>query len=550
MPASHSKSEVCLSLETWDPESAPIKEGGAPGSESPRVLIADALVFEGLVSRLSARLASAPAAQLEDAIRQGLGQLASTLGLEQFDVWRSRPEGDALDLALGWSASSGTLPAPISSMRDAIRSLASDLRAHGPRWFDTLDQVPEPRERAALRGSSIRSFALLPLVARGRSVGVVSFATLRAPRSWDPLLRSRLRLVTSLLALALAPQDTASPSRTLAGRHAMPSTPSDENGGWRRESPGSGRGSITCESEAARQVLAQVESVAPTLATVLLTGETGTGKEVFAQAIHEGSPRRDRPMVRVNCAAIPAALIESELFGRERGAYTGALSRQIGRFELADGGTLFLDEIGDLPLESQVKLLRVLQERVVERLGGTDPIHVDVRVIAATNRDLEAAVAARTFREDLYYRLNVFPIVVPPLRDRLKDIPVMVWSFIEEFARASGKRIDSVTPESVAALQRHRWPGNVRELRNLVERAVILSKGPRLEIEPPLGAPVPQRASGTLTEIQAGHIRAVLEQSQWRVRGPGGAAERLGMKPTTLDSRMAKLGIRRPLQTK
>jgi transcriptional regulator with GAF, ATPase, and Fis domain len=308
----------------------------------------------------------------------------------------------------------------------------------------------------------------------------------------------------------------------------------------------SGHRAIAAESGAIRAVLQQIESVASTNATVLLLGETGTGKEVFAQAIHDLSGRRSRPMVRVNCAAIPAALIENELFGRERGAYTGALSRQIGRFELANGSTLFLDEIGELPLESQVKLLRVTQERVLERLGSVQPITVDVRLIAASNRDLARAVADRTFREDLYYRLNVFPITVPPLRERAEDIPVLVWTFIEEFAKSFGKRIDSISRESLAALQRYSWPGNVRELRNLIERAVIVAPGSRLVVDPPQAVPGPRDSNGTLAGVEAGHIRGVLQRVGWRVRGPGGAAELLGMKPTTLDSRMAKLGIGRP----
>jgi formate hydrogenlyase transcriptional activator len=306
---------------------------------------------------------------------------------------------------------------------------------------------------------------------------------------------------------------------------------------------------IVAESAAVKAVLEQIRSVAPTQATVLLLGETGAGKEVVAQAIHELSDRRDRPMVRINCAAIPTALIESELFGRERGAYTGALSRQIGRFELADGTTLFLDEIGELPLEAQVKLLRVIQDRVVERLGGVHPIQVDVRIVAATNRELERAVAERTFREDLYYRLNVFPIRVPPLRERIEDIPVLAWTFVEEFAKASGKRIESVSAASLAALERHAWPGNVRELRNLVERAVILARGPELVLEPPVPFATPRNdgaAKTALAEVESEHIRTVLERVGWRVRGRGGAAEALGMKPTTLDSRMVKLRIQRP----
>jgi transcriptional regulator with GAF, ATPase, and Fis domain len=303
---------------------------------------------------------------------------------------------------------------------------------------------------------------------------------------------------------------------------------------------------IIGSSVAIQHVLAAVAQVAPTPATVLLLGETGTGKEIVGQAIHDLSPRRQRRMVRVSCAALPAALIESELFGRERGAYTGALSREIGRFEAAHESTLFLDEIGDLPIEVQVKLLRALQDRVIERLGSTQPIKLDVRIIAATNRNLEQAVREKSFREDLFYRLNVFPIVIPPLRDRIEDIPGLVWSFIEEFSTFYGKPFESIAKESLSELQQYPWPGNVRELRNVVERAVIVTNSQHLVLMPPqLGnRPVPQAAM-TLHALECEHIRSVLESTHWRVRGVGGAAERLGLKPTTLESRMAKLGITR-----
>ena len=303
---------------------------------------------------------------------------------------------------------------------------------------------------------------------------------------------------------------------------------------------------IVSESLAIQQVLKQVEQVAPTPATVLLLGETGTGKEVMAQAVHDLSPRRQRQMIRISCAAIPTALIESELFGRERGAYTGALSRQIGRFEAAHESTLFLDEIGELPMEVQVKLLRALQERVIERLGSTNPIKVDVRIIAATNRNLEDAVRNKTFREDLFYRLNVFPITVPPLRDRIEDIPALVWTFIDEFATTLGKPVESIANESLRGLQRYPWPGNVRELRNVIERAVIVATSPHLVVSAPRSGNRPQpQACMTLSALEVEHIRGVLESTDWRVRGVGGAAERLGLKPTTLESRMAKLGITR-----
>ncbi|HEY7476254.1 MAG TPA: sigma 54-interacting transcriptional regulator, partial [Vicinamibacterales bacterium] len=307
-----------------------------------------------------------------------------------------------------------------------------------------------------------------------------------------------------------------------------------------------GTGAIVGQSAAVTQVLEQIHQVAPRDSTVLLLGETGTGKELFASRIHELSARHGRAMVRVNCSAIPATLMESELFGREKGAFTGALARQIGRFELADQSTIFLDEIGDLPPEIQVKLLRVLEERQIERLGNPKGIHVDVRIVAATHRDLEKRIAEGTFREDLFYRLNVFPIQVPPLRERVEDIPLLVWRFVDEFAKAFGKRIEAIPRENMAALQRYSWPGNIRELRNVVERAMIVSNGSRLTIAVPSPTVASTRRSDNLLEVEKAHIRGILEMTGWRIRGAGGAAERLGLKPTTLETRMAKLGLSRP----
>jgi transcriptional regulator with GAF, ATPase, and Fis domain len=303
---------------------------------------------------------------------------------------------------------------------------------------------------------------------------------------------------------------------------------------------------IVGQSPGIRRVMEQIQQVAPTDATVLLLGETGTGKELFASYIHELGSRHARAMVRVNCAAIPATLIESELFGREKGAYTGSLARQVGRFELADHSTIFLDEIGDLPPEVQVKLLRVLEERTIERLGSPRLIPVDVRIIAATHRNLEERIAQGAFREDLYYRLNVFPIHVPSLRDRIEDIPLLLWRFVDEFSKAFGKRIDSIDKESLEALQQYTWPGNIRELRNLVERATIVATSRRLTISVPQTNSVSVRRSAKLADVEREHIRAVLDSTGWRIRGVGGAADRLGLKPTTLETRMAMLGLRRP----
>jgi DNA-binding NtrC family response regulator len=319
-----------------------------------------------------------------------------------------------------------------------------------------------------------------------------------------------------------------------------------ENTYLRREIKDQLGSKIVGTSAAIRRVLEQAEQVASTDSTVLLLGETGTGKELFATQIHELSQRRGRAMVRVNCSAIPSTLIESELFGREKGAFTGALSRQIGRFELADHSTIFLDEIGDLPFDIQVKLLRVLEERQIERLGNPKGIKVDTRIITATHRDLEKLVSAGGFREDLFYRLNVFPIRVPPLRERSEDIPILVWRFVEEFSRSFGKRIEAISRENMAALQQYLWPGNIRELRNVVERAVIVADGPELKISiPPLQVNA-ARDLVRLRDVEKEHILSVLNSTGWRIRGAGGAAERLGLRPTTLETRMAKLRIRRP----
>ena len=309
---------------------------------------------------------------------------------------------------------------------------------------------------------------------------------------------------------------------------------------------------IVGTSPALARVLAQVEQVAPTDAAVLLLGETGTGKELVARAIHDRSRRRDRPLVTVNCAALPATLVESELFGYEKGAFTGALQRTIGRFEVAHGGTLFLDEIGELPLDVQAKLLRVLQTGQFERLGAPRTHKADVRLVAATNRDLEREVREGRFRKDLYYRLSVFPIALPPLRERREDVPLLVWHFIERRQADLGRSVKRVPERLMRAFSAHDWPGNVRELENVVERALILTSGATLAADPafleaaPFVSPVGPSAS--LADAERAHIRAVLEECGWRISGKGNAAERLGLKRSTLQFRMKKLAIERPLE--
>ena len=302
---------------------------------------------------------------------------------------------------------------------------------------------------------------------------------------------------------------------------------------------------IVGQSLAMKRVLSQAEQVAKTDATVLLTGETGTGKELLARAIHSMSTRKDRTLVVVNCASLPPTLIESELFGREKGAFTGALTRMTGRFELADGSTLFLDEIGELPLDLQSKLLRVLEQGQFERLGSSRTTKVNVRIIAATNRDIEQAVKDGTFRRDLFYRLNVFPIVIPPLRERAGDIPLLVRSIVREFQKRMGKEVESIPKKTMEALQSYSWPGNVRELRNMIEHAMILSTGKTLDVHVPKRAPSETDTTGNLQDMERIHLMTVLEKTGWRISGQGGAAEVLGLKRTTLQAKMKKLGIKR-----
>ena len=387
----------------------------------------------------------------------------------------------------------------------------------------------------------------LPLMREKRLIGVLSLqAEKDRPRLANAFL-SRLRIFCDVFAYALCQHAAdVEVEEALRKVEELKLQLEDVNSHLRQQYQRRyALDEIIAESSSMREVLNMVETVGPTDSVVLIQGETGTGKELIARRIHSLSRRKGRPMVTVNCAALPPTLIESELFGREKGAYTGALSRQAGRFEVADRSTLFLDEIGELPLDLQVKLLRVLQEGRFERLGSTKTIEVDVRLIAATNRDLVAAVEAGEFRRDLYYRLNVFPISIAPLRERQEDIPQMAWMFAEKFGQARGRTIERIPPASMELLRAHSWPGNARELRNAVERAMILSEGPVLEIEPADGVPQAPEVERTLEEVQRDHILCTLARTGWRIRGRGGAADQLGLKPTTLESRMSKLGIHR-----
>jgi formate hydrogenlyase transcriptional activator len=386
----------------------------------------------------------------------------------------------------------------------------------------------------------IRSGCVLPLIARNRVLGTLILGSLRENAFTQDDLEF-LNQVASQIAIAI---ENALAFREIA---ALKDKLSEEKLYLEDEIRTSYNfNEIVGESAALQRLLKQVEIVAPTDSAVLILGETGTGKELIARALHNLSARREHTFVKLNCAAIPTGLLESELFGHERGAFTGAIAQKIGRFELAHRGTLFLDEVGDIPLELQPKLLRVLQEQEFERLGGTRTIRVDVRLIAATNRDLAQMAADKEFRSDLYYRLNVFPLMVPPLRERAQDILPLVRYFTQKYARRMNKRIETITTETITALSCYSWPGNVRELENFIERAVILSPGPILQVPlAELKTPTREPLSQTLTLVEAEreHILQVLRETKGVVGGPQGAAARLGMKRTTLQSKMRKLGI-------
>jgi len=507
------------------------------------------VLFERLVSDLAVAFVNVAPEEIDGLIVDSQRRIVETLELDRAILFQYTDNRQDLVQTHGWLRPDMPETAGVASARTEFPWLLSRLLANEIVWYSRLADVPSAADQASMRLQGTVASALIPVSSSGTVLGALFFASTK-PREWKPEVLERLSVVAAVVGQCLVRRENLRQLKDALGEvERLRDQLVSENVQLRDEVKAMRVAPrIAAGSPAMQQALELVASVAPTDASVLLHGETGCGKELFAQEIHRLSTRRDHEMVRVNCAAIPTALIESELFGRERGAYTGALSRQAGRFEVADGTTIFLDEVGELSLDAQAKLLRVLQERTIERLGSTKSITVDVRVIAATNRDLTKEVAERTFREDLFYRLNVFPITVPPLRHRSEDIPDLVWTFIDEFAGAFNKRIESISRDSLLALQRYSWPGNVRELRNLIERAVIMATGPRLVVDPPVPVRAEPAEHTSLHEVEATHIRTVLERVGWRVRGMGGAAELLEMNPTTLDSRMAKLGIRRPLR--
>ncbi len=505
--------------------------------------------FERLIVDLSTTFLNQPPERFDDVIDSSLEALAALLGYDRSILAEFRGNDDSAVVTHSYAVPSAT-PFPLGALDDDRFPWDLERIRRGDTVFMRRpSELPleAEKERQYYAAERIKSNVAIPLKVGGAIIGAITFTFLRAECRWDELFVRRLQLVGDIFANALLHKRNQDALRAaLAEGERLRCQLAEENEYLReRINLKHQHWRMIGKSAGLQKVLAAAECVAKTDSPVLLLGETGTGKEPLAEAIHEMSTRRGRQMVVVNCASLPATLVESELFGREAGAYTGAATAQIGRFAAADGSTLFLDEIGDLPVELQSKLLRVLEDGRFERLGSPATTKVDVRLIAATNRNLENAVEDGRFRADLYHRLNVFPIRLPPLRERREDIPLLVWAFVEQFARRMGKQIKRIPARTIRQLQQYAWPGNIRELRNIVERGMILATGDVLQIEIPQTEPG-DRPQPTLQESERDQILAVLQQTGWRIRGASGAAAILGLKATTLEARMAKLQIKRP----
>lgn len=510
---------------------------------------AEMLAFERVISEVALTLVNLLPDQVDSKIENGLQDIADALGTDRVTLGRLDPNVDGLTVTHSW-ARSGIPTVPHKLAKEMFPWLMSKIMKGEIVRVDSIDDLPADArmEREYMLSINMKSVLIVPLFSGGKVIGVSSTGCFHQKKEWDPEVISRFQLVgtvfSNALARKLADQDL---QRAFCQVKELKERLELEVVILRDEvEQGLGQTKVIGQSSAIQNVLKKAKQVAETDSVVLILGETGTGKELIAATVHQWSRRKDRPMVKINCAALPATLIESELFGREKGAYTGALSREIGRFELADKSTILLDEIGELPLELQGKLLRVLQEGEFERLGSSRTLQVDTRVIASTNRNLHAMVKEGKFREDLFYRLNVFPIEVPPLRERREDIPALTWHILGDLGRRMGRNVESVRASTLKDFQDYQWPGNVRELRNIIERYLILRPGPIFQAEAPDHKDPAPLAGDSLEQVECVHIRHVLEGTQWRVRGKDGAASILGLKPTTLEARMRKLHIARP----
>jgi transcriptional regulator with GAF, ATPase, and Fis domain len=518
--------------------------------------------FENVVGDLSARFVGIEPARFDEEVDLSLRAVVEWFGTDRASFQEFSPDLSTLVTARTWARKPGVEATPPRTVWQHFPWYFQQLQRGRDVVLGNLPgelpaQAVAEREYTAQVG--MRAIMTIPLAVGGRIQCGISTGDFSRPRAWTPVDVNRLRIIGEILANAFdRKRRTAELLAHIDEIRALRDRLEAENVSLREEVQSRHDfDEIVGQSLAIRQVLARVSQVAPTDAAVLLLGETGTGKELIARALHQRSPRSGRAFVRVNCAAIPSTLIESELFGHEKGAFTGAVAARAGRFEAAHGGSLFLDEIGELGFDVQAKLLRALQDGTFERVGSSRTIRTDVRIITATNRDLQRGIAEGRFREDLYYRLNVFPIELPPLRERREDIPLLVWSMINRRQGELGRHIEEIPGRVMRALESYDWPGNVRELENVIERALVLARGSSLHVEDVLGigaraaaatAP-PPFSPRRLDDVERDHIRGVLERCGWRVNGVGNAAEVLGLHPNTLRFRMKKLGIARPRLT-
>ena len=509
------------------------------------------LKFETLLAHISARFVNLPSDQIESEIEDTQRLICEFLEIDRSTVWQVSQDDPEKLLLTHLQHPLESLSPPVSmNAREFFPWVSEKVLSGETVSFSRLTDLPAEaeRDRESFRTYGTKSDVLIPLsVGKGPVFGLLTFAIVREERSWPESVVMGFKLIADVFANALERKRMDDRVREHIQEIADLKERLEKENIFLQEEIKLlvEHTDIVGQSASMKKVLNQAGQVAKTDSTVLLMGETGTGKDLLARAIHGMSLRKDRPLVTVNCASLPPTLIESELFGREKGAYTGALTRMVGRFEIADGSTIFLDEIGELPLDLQSKLLRVIEDGTFERLGSTKPMNVNVRIIAATNRDIEQEVKDGKFRQDLFYRLNVFPIMMPPLRKRPEDIPLLVRTVVKEFQKKMGKEIESIPKRTMQALQSYSWPGNVRELRNVIEHAMIVSKSKNLDVHVPKGASSETDTPGNLQDMEREHMIAVLEKTSWRLAGPGGAAEVLGLKRTTLQAKMKKLGIKR-----
>jgi formate hydrogenlyase transcriptional activator len=506
------------------------------------------LKLEQALSGVSGKFMNLPADRLDQEITSGLQLLVESLDHDRTHLGQIDPATGDIVVTHAWCRP-GILPFEKRILKDSLPWLEARIRSGEISMSERPSDLPPEarRERAYMESIGQKSSLVVPFRVAGAVTGALAIGSFRQHQRWDDWRVCRVKDIVDIFANAIVrKQANDELLKAAAEIRALKDKLERENVYLREEIklqyPSA---AIVGNSDAIRSVLKKAEQVARTDSAVLILGETGTGKELVARTIHEMSRRKQNAMVKINCAALPATLIESELFGREKGAFTGALAREIGRFELAHKSTIFLDEIAELPTELQPKLLRVLQEGEFERLGSSKTMRVDVRIIAATNRNLDALMKEGKFREDLFYRLNVFPIIVPPLRERREDIPAITRHMLDDLAKSMGYSIEGIHASTMRDFQNYAWPGNVRELRNVIERNLILHSGPIFRAELPNAQQHTQTSLRRLDEVDTEYLRKVLQSTRWRVRGRGGAAEVLGLKPTTLEARMKKLGIRR-----